>query len=112
MQQKCRSAEGKSGLGNGPGLARNLLRRAASDLPGISGRDDSDSDRRGNTAMAGQGRNPVYFSISLCRSAPGVQKTPSKKGKLGFLLEIFTDEDSWADWMEQLRRPYTHAEAG
>lgn len=33
-----------------------------------------------------------------------------QRGNPTFLLEVFTDEDSWADWMERLRRPYTHAE--
>lgn len=38
------------------------------------------------------------------------RKRLQKRGNSTFLLEVFTDEDSWADWMEQLRRPYTHAE--
>lgn len=33
-----------------------------------------------------------------------------RRGNNSFMMEIFTDEDSWADWMEQLRRPYEYAE--
>lgn len=33
-----------------------------------------------------------------------------RRGNNSFMMEIFTDEDSWADWMEQMRRPYEYAE--